>query len=398
MTLMMVPAVLLGNLTGRDPQIFAAIINAFLIAATVGVAYLTSLRLGLRPGQATVVALMIGLASLLLPFAQTMFAEPGVGLAVAVGLCALANPRPSYRDCLLVGAAAGFAVIMRNDSLILVLPALVLGLVLRTRRWDKLAVFAAGILPFLIVVGAYNQLRFGSPLTLSYGNQPFNHPVLSGLYGLLLSPGRGLLFFVPLVIVAALGTWWAWRRDHALTIIAVLLLFTRLPFYAGWWAWGGGTTWGPRFLVPGMPALAIGLAEVVRRVPRMRWLTVVAAVGTAASLAVQLTGAFFPAEDSTAMRALNAQLNLPLGSAFIAQATRPAVEAQVDDSLFSWRNALIPDAMHQLVVDHDSRSNVFSASTSGTRKLLEGGVTAAGAAMVGTTALAVRRRAKRQES
>ena len=81
-----------------------------------------------------------------------------------------------------------------------------------------------------------------------------------------------------------------------------------------------------------------------------------AGVGAVASMAVQFTGAFFPAENSAAQRALNAQLNLPPGKAFIAAATRPAVESQVDESLFNWRNALIPDAVHQLVVDRDSRS------------------------------------------
>jgi hypothetical protein len=74
------------------------------------------------------------------------------------------------------------------------------------------------------------------------------------------------------------------------------------------------------------------------------------------------------------------------------------VEAQVDESEFNWRNALIPDAVHQLVVAHDSRSNAFSASTSSTRKLLEGGIAAAGAALIGSTALGARRRVRRQEA
>jgi len=36
----------------------------------------------------------------------------------------------------------------------------------------------------------------------------------------------------------------------------VVLFVVRLLFYARWWAWYGGNSWGPRFLVPVLPAFA----------------------------------------------------------------------------------------------------------------------------------------------
>jgi hypothetical protein len=93
----------------------------------------------------------------------------------------------------------------------------------------------------------------------------FAQPLLSGLYGLLLSPGAGLLVYVPVLIVGFAGfpsLARAWRLEAAL-IAAVVLL--RLLFFARWWDWPGGATWGPRYIVPLIPLMLLPAAFVAGR-------------------------------------------------------------------------------------------------------------------------------------
>jgi hypothetical protein len=57
-----------------------------------------------------------------------------------------------------------------------------------------LASATAVVLFGLLVMAFYNQVRFGNPFETGYGEEAgaFTTPLLLGLYGLLLSPGKGL--------------------------------------------------------------------------------------------------------------------------------------------------------------------------------------------------------------
>src|SRR5262249_35468181 len=78
-----------------------------------------------------------------------------------------------------------------------------------------------------------------------------------------LSPGRGLLWYSAAVILALV----AWQRarpsQHAAVLLIAVVFFGYLLLYSAWAEWAGGDSWGPRFLLPGLPGLfaLIGLLE-----------------------------------------------------------------------------------------------------------------------------------------
>jgi hypothetical protein len=86
----------------------------------------------------------------------------------------------------------------------------------------------------------------------------------------LLLAGRGLLVLTPIVVMAVVGVFLMRRRDHraeANTILAIAALYF---FYnAGYWLPFGGGTPGPRFLIPALPFLALGLAFAYQRLPAL---------------------------------------------------------------------------------------------------------------------------------
>jgi hypothetical protein len=86
----------------------------------------------------------------------------------------------------------------------------------------------------------------------------------------LLFSARGLLTLTPVLAAAAYGLWLAGRRgrrDEALTAAAVGLVY--LLWNSGYWTPFGGGSPGPRFLVPVLPFLALGLASAWRARPAL---------------------------------------------------------------------------------------------------------------------------------
>jgi hypothetical protein len=121
------------------------------------------------------------------------------------------------------------------------------------------------------------------------------------MYGLLLSPGRGLVFYVPLFLPALVAVPWAWKRSPVLTGLCLALILIRVPFYAKEYAWMGGWSWGPRYLMPAMPCLAPLLYEFVRRISWRRWpLAAAVSLLIAASISVQVLGAAVRYDTDTA--------------------------------------------------------------------------------------------------
>jgi len=136
---------------------------------------------------------------------------------------------------------------------------------------------------------AFNYWAFGNPLKLAYGYAvdfpgASGHDVLglnsTGFFGItvpradsaidLLLSGRGLLVLTPILIMAVVGVF-AMRRDghraEANTILAVAAVY--FIYNSGYWLPFGGGTPGPRFLIPALPFLAVGLAYAYKRLPAL---------------------------------------------------------------------------------------------------------------------------------
>ena len=231
-----------------------------------------------------------------------------------------------------VGAAVGGAVLFRTDSLVLIaVPVAGALLVLSRRRLRDASLFVLGALPCIVVWIWYNVARFGSPFTGGYRYQGFSHPFLQGLYGLTFSPGRGIFIYAPLVIVGLAVVPALRGTDRILGVLAAVLLVLRVLFYARWWVWHGGSVWGPRFLVPVLPALAPAIAASLRRWSRSRWL----AAATAVTVAMSLIGVWV-----TTRPELNPYVGGPVkpGSAkqIMAEFTSPSYVRSTDNTMFDW--------------------------------------------------------------
>jgi hypothetical protein len=270
MSLLMIPGILGSKVIGTTESAGIMITNVWLLGLFGGAAYVWCRLRPLPVRLSVVVALVIGLGLGLLPFASTGFAEVALALAVVLGMIGLRATALHWGwGPVLVGAAAGAAVVSRDDSIVLVAPWLLLGCLLQASPGQRAAALRrmlAGGLPFLALWTWYNEARWGSPVTVGYdGILRFNHSFLAGLYGLLLSPGKGLILYAPVVLVALWGLRRSYGRDRVSTAVAAVLVVSRLVFYAPYWGWYAGGGFGPRYVLPAVPALGLGLMEVAAR-------------------------------------------------------------------------------------------------------------------------------------
>jgi hypothetical protein len=284
----------------------ALLLGPLLLAATATLLYALARILGYSRATGTVTALLFASCSAALPYTQTIFGEPAASAGLLLALWGVArSASPDGNTPVLPQALCGLglAVAIAANSVYL-LTAPIFGLALLAGKGRRaLLRRAVRVLPWfglpLALAGAglvaYNLVRFGSWLETGYhlasGEEGFTTPLWWGLAGLTISPARGLLWYSPSAWLAVAG----WRRFHrahrTLSLVTLAIAGLHLVVFGTWWAWWGGYCWGPRFLIPLLPGLALAGLPLVNSllggpVAGKAALALVAAAG----LAVQAAG------------------------------------------------------------------------------------------------------------
>jgi hypothetical protein len=248
------------------------------------------------PGWAVTIAAVYALGtSSLSVSSQGLWQHGPSQLFVALLVLCLVRGLDDQRYLGRAGFAAAGAVLMRSTNVLLVLPV-VAYLVLRHRR--ALPAFALWALPPAAAIGLYDLLvfhgggigsRHAEVPTLAFFTQT---PFLEGVAGVLVSPGRGLLVYSPVLVFALAGAVMLLVRGPAL--LRPLVIGPALVTLAigKWFMWWGGYSWGPRLLADTLPIACFLLSPVTPSLDRHRLLRGVFAVLAVVSVAAHALGAF----------------------------------------------------------------------------------------------------------
>jgi len=195
-------------------------------------------------------------------------------LAAALWLALRVGERGSTFEAALLSTALGLALICRLQDFVAVAAIGVYALVRRPRRWAALLLPGAALAAWLFFYNEriFHDLRGGYPALyqspahawrgLEAGNV-FTLPLHEGLAGVLLSPGKGLFVYAPVMALPlALLPVLALRERRSLAPYLLVWVFGTLFMLAKNQLWWGGTCYGPRYMSESMIALtfALGMA------------------------------------------------------------------------------------------------------------------------------------------
>ena len=279
-------------------------LTASLLTAGAALLVLLAARRFVRPLPAALVALAFGLGSCVWPISsQALWQHPASTFCLSLGawfLLRSADRRDAAAWC---GAALGMAVLCRPATAV---AAVCVGAYLLWTDRRRCVAYVLGGLPFLAILAIYNGYYFGSPLV--FGQTVVSKIVAlratgsenlwqgswaESLPGLLISPGRGLLWFSPVLALALASVPAVWREARYRPLIPLLAAVVLMILVAGkWFEWWGGTVWGYRAIVDTTPFLALLLVPIVERMLAARGTRVVFAALLLWSIGAQFVGAY----------------------------------------------------------------------------------------------------------
>jgi hypothetical protein len=243
------------------------------------------------PGYGTAAAITLGLATIVMTFSAEFFSHVISAALAFAAFCVLMKERdgPMRRSMLFsAGLLAGLAVTFEFQTGLVGVVLIAYALGRRSDRLRRGVAYAGGAVLGAAPMLAFNTWAFGNPLKLAYSDAVAfpgrsGHDVLGlnsdGFFGItvprldsatdLLFAGRGLIVLTPIVVMAVVGVFLMRRRHRAEanTILAIAAVY--FIYNSGYWLPFGGGTPGPRFLIPALPFLAIGLAYAYRRLPAL---------------------------------------------------------------------------------------------------------------------------------
>jgi len=239
---------------------------------------------------AATLALLYSLCTIAWYYAESAFSEPLVTLLLLAAIYAVEHGHPAA-----AGTALGGMILTRQMALLLAVPVAIWALTrVRQDEPGHLIRNAATLLVPLAVgqlaVFGYNAYRFGDPLEYGYWGVGWDTPLLLGLYSQLLSPGKGMFVFMPVLLLGILG-WPALGRircDWAWLILA--LVASHLVPHALYQDWAGGGGWGPRLLMPIVPLVLFPAGEIIRHWQTRRIGMILVGLVIALSLFIQALG------------------------------------------------------------------------------------------------------------
>jgi len=267
-SLVFVPIYIIANLISSDAvnayyysAFYVSFLNYFVHALCAFLLFNIGLLLGASKKQAYLASMFFGLTSYSFVFAQSTYEHHFEMLFILLSTY-FALKKNTNHTGLLSGLILTLSLVFRTTT-ILAVPAILLIQRDNKERVKALASLTIGV-GFVLL---YNYYRFGSPLESGYSlawslahNDKFDFWSFSRMpmafFGLLLSPGKGLIFFSTTIVIALWGIKAFWQNQRLMSYSILLISTAYLGMFSMNFAWHGSIwSYGPRYILPIIPFL-----------------------------------------------------------------------------------------------------------------------------------------------
>ena len=240
----------------------------FLIHALCGYfLFQICLNIGSNKKQSYLVALFFCFTSYSLLAAQSTYEHHFEMFFILLSFLFVTSKKIRF-NALLAGIAISCGLVFRSTA-IFVLPAFLL--LIQRRQVIK---FFIGLTPGIGFVLIYNFLRFQNMFengydcawTIANGQNiqfwSLCHAPMN-LFGLMISPAKGLLIFSPTVLIGFFYFKKFFQLNRKMALATIVLVLTYLGVFAMNFAWHGSIwSFGPRYILPVVPFLYLPLIHI----------------------------------------------------------------------------------------------------------------------------------------
>lgn len=259
------------------PAVYTALTAAFLVAISRKKGYpaKTSLLLGL----------MYGLGTIAFPYARTNFREPLAALLITVSMICIEKSveidQRAWKNIFypIIGFIFLILAALTKITTAILIPFLVISFIIKKHLFRKenrsmwllftlsaviLFIFIGTILHFFLPANSLSRFTFHffDYILYTLPRLPHDH-FWSGLAGLLVSPGKGLLIYSPVLLLILVSPFQKqkMRSDWFIYMGALLALAAvqALIYNDQWWS----ITWGTRALIPALPLACLAALPVL---------------------------------------------------------------------------------------------------------------------------------------
>ena len=299
------PFYLIGKYTGMNSMVLVSLMALLISGANVLLVFLFSSKIGYSKRSSLAAAIFYGLGSMAWPYAKCLsdhiIETHFIILSVYMMYLYMSRKKPYL--LIISSLSIGYALNTRLTSS-LIIPALLFMLVwkyienrnvrgsLKEFIWDT-TIFSFSLFPFVGFILWYNHYRFGSIFKTGYQliaartgiNFFAGTPFLTGLYGLLISPGKGILYYSPVVVFFLISFKSFYKKYPILAMIFMYIICSTLLFISKNIYWHGDWAWGPRYIFAITPFMIIPAADLfdsngwAKTVPRKFFIYTVFVIG-----------------------------------------------------------------------------------------------------------------------
>lgn len=254
-----------------DDILFFNLLNVFTTAALGLMIYLLSMKIYRNEKISAILSLITILTSDFLPNSRTLLSEPLFTLVLITAFYFIVKGENLtdmqvdssdkdkvnyYQNSFLIGVFLSLAILTRFIGFILLPPVFLYILFQRNAIRQKSIGLILLILPicFAFFINlCINKIIRGSYFSAGYSDSGFTTPLIPGLYGILLSVGRGLFIYNPLAIFGVIFFLKFIKEHQRFGLLTLAAIIIWIVFHAKFFMWWAGWTYGSRFLDPIIP-------------------------------------------------------------------------------------------------------------------------------------------------
>lgn len=253
------------NSINPDFSFLELFFGPILSATSVGIFFLILRTYGLSSSTSVIVSLLFGFGTTVWSYSQTSLNVVPASLFILLGFYFFRKFLNSSTNTSLIlsGASLGFGFLVRPDTILLIIPIFFYFLFISFNRSNKFKNFISFVIPLSSSYGIHkliDYVRFGSESSNYIGTVSLtNNPILLNAFGMLLSPGTGMLIFSPILLTCFFSFVHFFQKNKSECILFITIIFAFLIFYGQSSTWHGLNSWGERYLFVITPFFLIPL-------------------------------------------------------------------------------------------------------------------------------------------